>query len=794
MDNYDESKDVPHLFRWRVTPFRISGGENISPSSLKGVEVNSPKNSSESMHYNEQFELEKGYLSRIKEVINKQLSSETEKYKNKRGQLIADRKDMYENTTHYSNDFKKLSDAITYLNPLEVQTYDYEATETKIKKYEKMQHSPYFARIDFTEEGFENENIYIGLGNLTDEKTHQTYICDWRAPISSLFYRFGLGKASYRAPYGIIEGEVSLKRQFEIKNGEIQYFFDSSMTIIDDILKQALSQNTSAKMRSIVETIQKEQDLIIRDFENDILLVQGVAGSGKTSVALHRVAYLMYHGLTDNLSANNIILITPNSLFEKYIDTVLPELGEKNIQTLTMEELFDNIFEEKTKISNRNNLIEKIITAQDADKKLIKSSMEFILSKEFLTVIERFLKYFEYRMIDFRDIFYNGECIANRHLTKAELLKQNDISLPLEKRLETIEKRILQKIHELRKRRLGKLEKFIAEYPEHIYEVKPMARLLSLKENSAIKKEVMRFTRVDAMELYKKIVSDKNLFYRMARGLSLPKNIEEILGYVKAGLQKPILSYDNAMVLLAMKLMLAGCDRYKEIKQVVVDEAQDYYPLHYKILERSFTNAKFTVMGDINQTIEKATDLSLYSDIRHILNKKRSSTVILNKSFRCSYEISRLSSLFCAQDIEIENFERHESLPEIVWTKNHAQMDLEIINMVNLYKAEGFQSIAIICKSMTGAEQLYKGIGVTLGASLIDTNSFEEVNRVTILPVYMAKGLEFDAVIVYNVNDEMYRDSDDRQLLYICCTRALHRLSIIYYGEKSRIIPDRTTL
>lgn len=795
MDNYNKSKNIPHLFRWRVTPLQVSVREHISPSSMKRAEVNSHKNSSESAHYNGQMELEKGYLSRIKEVINKQLSSESEKLINKKGRLIDDRKDMYENTTHYSNDFEKLSDAITYLNPLEVQTYDYEATEAKIKKYEKMQKSPYFARIDFTEEGFENESIYIGLGNLTDEKTHQTYICDWRAPISSLFYRFGLGRASYKAPYGIIEGEVSLKRQFEIKNGEMQYFFDSGMTIIDDLLKQALSQNTSAKMKSIVETIQKEQDLVIRDIENDILLVQGVAGSGKTSVALHRVAYLMYHGLTDNLNDNNIILITPNCFFQKYIDNVLPELGEKNIQTLTMEEIFDHIFEEKIKISNRNSLFEKILTEQDADKKnLIKSSMEFILSKEFLTVIERFLKHFEHKMIDFRDVFYNGECIANRHLTKAELLKQNDISLPLEKRLETIEKRIMQKIHELRKLRLGKLEKFIAEYPEHIYEVKPLARFLSLKENRVIKKEVMRFTRVDVMELYKRIVSDKNLFYRMAHGLSLPNNIGEILEYVKAGLQKPILSYDNAMVLLTMKLMLAGCDRYKEIKQVVVDEAQDYYPAHYKILERSFTNAKFTVMGDINQTIEKATDLSLYSDIRHILNKKRSSTVILNKSFRCSYEISRFSSLFCRQDIEIENFERHESLPEIVWAENHAQMDIEIINMVNLYKAEGFQSIAIICKSMTGAEQLYKGIGVTLGASLIDTNSFEEVNRVTILPVHMAKGLEFDAVIVYNVNDDMYRDSDDRQLLYICCTRALHRLSIIYYGEKSRLIPDRTTL
>ncbi len=746
-------------------------------------------------NYKEQLVSEKNYLERIKGIIKKQMSDETDKLKNKRGQLVADRKDMYENTTHYSSDFEKLSDAIQYLKPIEMQTYDYEATEARIRKYDRMQQSPYFARIDFTEEGFDRESIYIGLGNLTDEKTRQTYICDWRAPISSIFYRFGLGKASYKAPYGIIEGEVSLKRQFEIKKGEMQYFFDSSMTIIDDILKQALSQNTSAKMKSIVETIQKEQDLIIRDIENDLLMVQGVAGSGKTSVALHRVAYLMYHGLTGNLSSNNIILITPNNLFEKYIDNVLPELGEKNIQALTMEEIFDNIFEEKIDMCNRNTLLEEIISTRDINKKiLIKSSMEFILSKEFLMIIERYLKYFEHKMIDFRDIYYNGECIANRHLTKAELLKQNEISLPLEKRLETIEKRIMIKIHELRKPRLGKLEKFIAEYPEHIYEVKPLARLLSLKENTSIKKEVMKFSRIDVMALYKRLAGDLNLFYRMAEGISLPENIEKIMEYVRADLQNPVLSYDNAMVLLVMKLMLGGCERYKEIMQVVVDEAQDYYPVHYEILKRCFGNAKFTVLGDINQTIEKTTDLSAYSDIRQILNKKRSSTIMMNKSFRCSYEINKFSSCFSDGHMEIESFERHESLPDIIRAGNHGQMNENAVNKINEYQSEGFQSIAIICKSMTGAEQLYKEIGSELSAALINTDSFETINKVTILPVYMAKGLEFDAVLIYDANDDMYWDSEDRQLLYICCTRALHRLSICYSGKKSRLIPDNPNI
>ncbi|MDF2987793.1 MAG: ATP-dependent helicase [Eubacterium sp.] len=746
-------------------------------------------------NYQEQLELEKNHLNKIKMRIEIQLTKELAKLKNKKGQLIADRKDMYENTSHYSQDFEKLSDAITYLNPIEVKTYDYEATEARIKKYKRMDQSPYFARIDFIEEDIDvdKESIYIGLGNLSDDKTHQTYICDWRAPISSIFYRYGLGRAKYKAPYGDIEGEVTLKRQFEIKRGELEYFFDSSMTIIDDILKQALSQNSSAKMKSIVETIQKEQDIIIRDIENDLLIVQGVAGSGKTSVALHRVAYLMYHGLTDNLSANNIILITPNNLFEKYIDNVLPELGEKNIQALTLEEVFDNVFEEKIKIGYRNQLIEKIIITKDIEeKKLLKRGMEFKLSMEFLIIIDRYLRHFEHRMLDFRDIFYSGECIVNRHLIKSKLLQQNDISLPLEKRLETIEKKTMLRIHELRKRRLDKLEKFIGEYPEHIYEVKPLARLLSLKENSALKKEINKFTRVDALEVLKRLVGDKNLFYRMAHGLKLPENIEDILNQMKKDLGEQVLQYDNGMVLLATKLKLAGSDGYKGIMQVVVDEAQDYYPVQYEILKKLFSNAKFTVMGDINQTIEKTADLSVYSDIKQVLDKKRSSTVLMKKSFRCSYEINRFSTCFGDKDIEIESFERFEGLPEVIKTENREKMEKTMTEKVHQYRAEGYQSIAVICKSMTESDYLYKNVGKQLGAVLINQSSFESINQVTILPVYMAKGLEFDAVILWDTSDQVYKDSDDRQLLYISCTRALHRLSLMYTGNKSRLIPDFT--
>lgn len=742
-------------------------------------------------NYAEQFEIEKFHLNSIKLYIKEQLEKESKVRVNKRNDLITARKDMYDNTIHSSNDFDKLSDAVQYLSSLEVQTNDYRSIDARINKYEKMLNTPYFARIDFTEEGCDLESIYIGLGNLADNKTHQVYICDWRAPISSIFYRYGLGKASYKAPYGMISGDIQLKRQFDIKNGELKHFLDSSLTIMDDILKLALSQNSSPKMKNIVETIQREQDIIIRDIENDVLIVQGVAGSGKTSIALHRVAFLLYHGLNTNLKINNIVLIAPNTLFEKYIDNVLPELGEKNIKTLTQEDIFNDVFENSLKINNRNSLIEKIVNIPDLEKKtLIKSSMNFKLSKDFILILERFLDYYTHRMIEFSDVYYNSDCIVNRHLLKDELIKYNN-NMPLEKSLATIEARITSKIHELRKMRLVKLEKFVSNYPEHSFEIKSYARLLSLKESSVLKKEIYKFTRIDALQMYKKLIRNKYLFYKLSYGINLPENIETILSFTNNNLENSFLEYEDGMALLYLKLKMSGCSLYKDVKQVVVDEAQDYYPLQYEILKRAFKDAKYTIMGDINQSIEKEANLSIYDDIKAVLNKKRCSTVFMKKSFRCSYEISRFSSYFIDETIDIESVDRHEDKPKVHSAIDHAQLEASIIDEIIECRKAGYESIAIICKSMSDSENLYNKIGIKAGAILINSNSYEISAGVSILPIYMAKGLEFDAVILYQTNDDNYNNIYDKKLLYIGCTRALHKLSMFYIGEISRLIPSK---
>ena len=303
-------------------------------------------------------------LAQTISLAEEQLKQAKEAADKKKSEIIEAKKDVRENTEHgitslYTSDgFEALVELSQYINPVTDKIIDYEEEEHKILLLEKMIKSPYFARIDFKfDDEDEFEKIYIGRSSLRKNSYQEMYVYDWRSPIASVFYRFMTGEAFYDAPCGRVTGELNLKRQYEIKNGILEYFFDSDVQIVDEFLRQLLSQNTTAKMKAIVETIQHEQDVVIRDMENDLLMVQGVAGSGKTSIALHRAAYLMYQGLQTKLSANNIMIISPNSIFEQYISNVLPELGEDNVISSVFEDILSALLIGR-KIQSRNDFLE----------------------------------------------------------------------------------------------------------------------------------------------------------------------------------------------------------------------------------------------------------------------------------------------------------------------------------------------------------------------------------------------------------------------------------------------------
>lgn len=706
-------------------------------------------------------------LAQTISLAEEQLKQAKEAADKKKSEIIEAKKDVRENTEHgitslYTSDgFEALVELSQYINPVTDKIIDYEEEEHKILLLEKMIKSPYFARIDFKfDDEDEFEKIYIGRSSLRKNSYQEMYVYDWRSPIASVFYRFMTGEAFYDAPCGRVTGELNLKRQYEIKNGTLEYFFDSDVQIVDEFLRQLLSQNTTAKMKAIVETIQHEQDVVIRDMENDLLMVQGVAGSGKTSIALHRAAYLMYQGLQTKLSANNIMIISPNSIFEQYISNVLPELGEDNVISSVFEDILSALLIGR-KIQSRNDFLENLIV-NSKYKEISRNSIEFKTSSFFREILDQFLIDIPRQWIEFEDVYYEGKCVVSRQILKDKILGRTET--PLGIKLEQLEDYILEQIFGTGKGRGHKEEK------------------------NLIKQEIQKFIKIDIVELYKILFSNEAYFYSLLQNSNPSQNIKNIWKYTKENLEADSLYYDDAIAIAYLYLKIYGTNKYKNIKQVVIDEAQDYYPLQYEIFNFLFSKAKFTILGDMKQTLAKKEDISFYEQIQKILNKKKSSLIMLDKSFRCTNEILNFSLKFIEQSSQIKSFNRNGDSPKVYIADNSEIFIDEIVKEIKLCQEKGFQSICLICKTEKNSTYLFNKIKHKLDIQLIKNGSVSDLQGVFILPVYMSKGLEFDAVLICDADSQNYHDEDDKNLLYVACTRALHKLSLFCENEVSPLI------
>lgn len=706
-------------------------------------------------------------LAQTISLAEEQLKQAKEAADKKKSEIIEAKKDVRENTEHgitslYTSDgFEALVELSQYINPVTDKIIDYEEEEHKILLLEKMIKSPYFARIDFKfDDEDEFEKIYIGRSSLRKNSYQEMYVYDWRSPIASVFYRFMTGEAFYDAPCGRVTGELNLKRQYEIKNGTLEYFFDSDVQIVDEFLRQLLSQNTTAKMKAIVETIQHEQDVVIRDMENDLLMVQGVAGSGKTSIALHRAAYLMYQGLQTKLSANNIMIISPNSIFEQYISNVLPELGEDNVISSVFEDILSELLNGR-KIQSRNDFLENLIV-NSKYKEISRNSIEFKTSSFFREILDQFLIDIPRQWIEFEDVYYEGKCVVSRQILKDKILGRPET--PLGIKLEQLEDYIFEQIFGTGKGRGHKEEK------------------------NLIKQEIQKFIKIDIVELYKILFSNEAYFYSLLQNSNPSQNIKNIWKYTKENLEADSLYYDDAIAIAYLYLKIYGTNKYKNIKQVVIDEAQDYYPLQYEIFNFLFSNAKFTILGDMKQTLAKKEDISFYEQIQKILNKKKSSLIMLDKSFRCTNEILNFSLKFIEQSSQIKSFNRNGDSPKVYIADNSEIFIDEIVKEIKLCQEKGFQSICLICKTEKNSTYLFNKIKHKLDIQLIKNGSVSDLQGVFILPVYMSKGLEFDTVLICDADSQNYHDEDDKNLLYVACTRALHKLSLFCENEVSPLI------
>lgn len=638
-----------------------------------------------------ELSLEKEYLERTKQLAQEQVQELKELSEKVKADILVQKQAVREEAQHSissnlwsSDNFDQLVELSQFASQTSDTITTYENHMKRIEQLEKLLRRPYFARVDFKfDDDGTVEKVYIGRYPLMDEPNFERIVYDWRAPISSLFYRYGIGRAFYEAPAGNITGEVRLKRQYEINEGELEYCFDADMQILDDFLRKMLAQNASPQMKSIVETIQRDQDQIIRNMACDLMMVQGVAGSGKTSVALHRVAYLMYQGLSNRLAGQDIIIISPNTLFEKYISHVLPELGEENVTSFLFDELYDMILERS--FQTKNELYESMLLSHEQDHGLMKDSLSYKMSTEFIAGLSK----------------------------------------------------------------------------------------LELQPNMTVD---------ELIPVYRQIFSDQASFEPFTQGRDAPEHLEAIRGFTKDNLNARKLWYEDASALAYLYLKLNGYEEYRHIKHVVVDEAQDYYPMHFEILKLMFPKAQFTVLGDINQTIEKQEKLFFYDDVKGVLGKKNAALVTMDKSFRCSHEILEFSARFV--DTTIQNYSRHGVVPQIIQREHAADFDA-LLKEIACCKESGYNSVGILCKSEKESLKLYEMLGSKIDVNVIQSQSNADITGTFILPIYLSKGLEFDAAIIWDVDNLHYHTPEDRKLLYIASTRALHRLNLFYFGKVS---------
>lgn len=594
------------------------------------------------------------------------------------------------------------------------------------KKLLKVQYSPYFGRVDFKEDGEDVKKVYIGLTNI--EKDLRYFVYDWRSPIASLFYDYGIGPCKYEAPDGEIKGYMSLRRQYKIEDNKLLRVFDNDLNVVDECLQEVLSEKSSDKMKNIVNTIQLEQNEIIRNISNRHLIVQGIAGSGKTSVALHRIAFLLYK--IKNLKSSNVLIFSPNNVFSEYISNVLPELGEENTGETTFHDFAISYAKEFKKVETFTDFIERFYTGKENKPEFVK----FKLSKKMVDIIDNY----------------------------ADEIKQNIlITDDIELKIETIEKKYLNTLIKDKFDRLPLFER-IDKMAEHLCDKTGIS--YGKGKRSFIKQIKDRLNiKPDFKNIYENLYKSKTFIDAYGKEEIVKLNTREI-------------NYEDALCFIYLKGLLNGFPYSNLIKQIVVDEAQDYNEMQYIILSKIFKRAAFTILGDVNQTINPYIKYDTLEVLTDILNEN-SKYVKLNKTYRSSGEIIAYTNKILGLKY-VSAIRRENNVP--VKFRN----DIKTIENDILTLKEKYASLAIITKSKEESIKLYDNLKDKIkGISLMGDSSKDFNKNLVIVPSYLAKGLEFDSVISYSDKNNIYT-KDEKYLFYVVTTRCQHEL-IVYNAPKS---------
>lgn len=668
-----------------------------------------------------EFKTEEKILQKVKCLLGKTLESLGQDVYDDEEKLVEFKKMMWSDSNSFDNaEIGQVMAATSSEASRLLQKQEY------FKKLCQIKNKPYFASIVFKDSEGKLYNIYISLTYLKDA-SYNNILYDWRSPICSLFYDYETGPCSYTAPEGIIKGTLKRKRQYKIENNKLVGVFDNSLNIDDEVLQKVLAEESSEKMKNVVNTIQQEQNKVIRNLEDNNLIVQGIAGSGKTTVALHRIAFLLYR--LKNLTSNNILIFSPNDIFTYYISDVLPSLGENNTLQTTFNDYLSYFITEYKDIETFTDFISRYYTYQEEDPLLVKYKQ----SDDIIKDIDNYLSSYISKCSFTEDIIENEFNVVLKEELN-EMLSYKYDRLPLFERLAEIAKRLSANFYE------GSTKK-----------VKTFAKLL---------KEAANFTK-NYKEIYKEFWLSPFCHYKVAE-----KTIDNFIN-------KKEINYEDALLFSYIKGTLEGFPYENNIKQVVIDEAQDYNRLQYIIISKIFQKADFTILGDINQNINPYYK---YNSLEELNSLFKGSTKYLEllKTYRSSPEIIAYTNKILS--LQHVNAIRKENNKPIIFRKNIKDLKASLLADIKTLQAT-YKSTAIITKDNREAEYLYNLLKADLKISLVNATSKKYQKDLIIIPSYVSKGLEFDSVIIYNDRKNSYK-ANEKNLLYVACTRCQHELYI----------------
>ena len=682
------------------------------------------------MAFNQTEKQEKEYLKQIISFLKKVIGNTDASVKDHVDTLAEYKDYIWSNKDIDPHEIRSMRESI--LNHFALG----ESVINKHKRLTKILAIPYFGRIDFLEKK-ENSKvmpIYIGIHTFYDPESRATLIHDWRAPVSSMFYDHELGEAGYRSPSGEIKGVISLKRQYRIRGGKMEFMIESALTVHDDILQKELSSNADDKMKNIVATIQREQNRIIRNEDIRTLIIQGVAGSRKTSIALHRIAYLLYT-FRDSISSKDILIISPNKVFSDYISNVLPELGEETVPETSMEQILSGVLEHKYKYQTYFGLVNELLEKPSSsliDRIAYKASFGFI------SELDKFILHIE-----------------NTYFKAADVKLTKYITIPAP----FIEEQYLRFNRYPIRRRFDAMADYMLDMLKIQY-----AFTVTTAGRNLLKKEIrLMFAGNNDIQVYKDFFKWTNNpgMFKMRKGHTL--------------------EYSDLAPLAYLHLALEGNGNQPfRVKHLLIDEMQDYSPIQYKVIQKLFPCRK-TVLGDAGQSVNPYG-----SSTAETIQKSLTASEIMKlcKSYRSTFEITDFAQKI-HPNAELEPVARHGEKPQILQFGSAVEELSGIMGLISTYRKSGYKSLGIICKTEQQARKMADMLkSYANDISFLSSQSSAFVQGIVITSAHMAKGLEFDEVIIPQTDERNYRSEIDKSMLYVAVTRAMHRLTLTFHEAR----------